>query len=87
LQAAHIEPHDGAATNVVTDGLLLRADLHNLLDAHLLWIDDDLVVRVAASVTDGCYRQWDGQLLRRPVDRAAEPNVEALRNHRLACRG
>ena len=87
MQAAHIEPFDGAATNVVTNRLLLRADLHNLFDAYLLWIDDDLVVRVAASVTDACYRQWDGQLLRRPIDPAAQPNVEALRNHRLACRG
>jgi len=87
LQAAHIEPYDGAATNVVTNGLLLRADLHNLFDAHLLWIDDDLVVRVAASVSDICYRQWDGQPLRRPVDPAAQPNEEALRNHRVACHG
>lgn len=87
LQAAHIEPYDGEATNVVTNGLLLRADLHNLFDAHLLWIDDDLIVRVAASVTDASYRQWDGQLLRRPADADSWPNAGALRIHRLACSG
>jgi putative restriction endonuclease len=87
LQAAHIGPYDGAATNVVTNGLLLPADLDNLFDGCLLWIDNDLVVRVAPSVTDACYRQWDGRPLRRPVDPAAQPNVEALQNHRLACRG
>lgn len=30
LQAAHIRPYDGGTNNQVTNGLLLRADIHNL---------------------------------------------------------
>jgi putative restriction endonuclease len=36
LEAAHITPHLGRVTNHVTNGLLLRADLHTLLDCNLI---------------------------------------------------
>lgn len=36
LEAAHIIPYRGDQTNDVTNGLLLRVDLHRLFDAHLL---------------------------------------------------
>jgi hypothetical protein len=85
LEAAHIEPHDGDATDVVINGLLLRADLHKLFDDMLLWIDDDQKVRVAESVTDEEYRRWDGWTLRPPNNPAAGPDAVALRVHRRAC--
>jgi HNH endonuclease len=37
LQAAHIEPHSNE-NNKLSNGMILRADLHNLFDANLLWI-------------------------------------------------
>ncbi|WP_200883691.1 HNH endonuclease [Archangium violaceum] len=36
LEAAHIFPYHGPQTNHVTNGLLLRADLHVLFDLGLL---------------------------------------------------
>lgn len=32
LEAAHVTPYLGPETNDITNGLLLRADLHTLLD-------------------------------------------------------
>jgi hypothetical protein len=62
LDAAHLP---GAAwragANAAVDGILLRADLHRLLDAGLLTIEDG-VVRVSA----GSYRQFDGVRVKRP---------------------
>lgn len=39
LQAAHVTPYLGAHTNVVSNGILLRADIHTLWDLHLLAVD------------------------------------------------
>ena len=45
LEAAHIIPYKGEHTNVVVNGLLLRADLHTLFDLGLIAIDTaDLLV-------------------------------------------
>ncbi|GIG85485.1 HNH endonuclease [Plantactinospora endophytica] len=81
LQAAHISPYDGPATNTVSNGLLLRADLHNIFDRGLLWIDDDYRVRLAASVRDH-YADYDGQPLRLPTRSEHRPDRAALRLHR-----
>ncbi|MEU5932426.1 HNH endonuclease [Micromonospora sp. NPDC047187] len=79
LQAAHISPYDGPATNRVTNGLLLRADLHNLFDRGYLWIDGSYRVRVAAGLDH--YAELDGQRLSLPpVD--DRPDKDALAHHR-----
>lgn len=78
LQAAHIEPYDGPATNVVTNGLLLRADLHDLFDADLLWIEPGYVVRVAAELRSGDYGRYDNRPLRLPANKAEHPSLDAL---------
>jgi len=36
LEAAHLRPYRGSESNTVTNGLLLRADIHTLLDLRLL---------------------------------------------------
>jgi HNH endonuclease len=52
LEAAHIYPYRGDSTNHVANGLLLRADLHTLLDCGLPAIDPDgLRVAMAPSIT------------------------------------
>ncbi|AVT30030.1 hypothetical protein C6361_11585 [Plantactinospora sp. BC1] len=81
LQAAHISPYDGPATNTVNNGLLLRADLHNLFDRGLLWIDDDLRVRLSGSAVD-YYTEFDGWRLRLPTNCHDHPDRAALRRHR-----
>jgi putative restriction endonuclease len=41
LEAAHLKPYRGPASNVVTNGLLLRSDIHTLFDLHLIAINPD----------------------------------------------
>ncbi|WP_405426924.1 HNH endonuclease [Micromonospora sp. NBC_00617] len=79
LQAAHISPYDGPATNRVTNGLLLRADLHNLFDRGYLWIDGSYRVRMASGL--GHYAELEGRRLSLPPlnDR---PDKQALARHR-----
>lgn len=80
LQAAHISPYDGPATNRVTNGLLLRADVHNLFDRGLIWIDDQLRIRVKAEAAH--YTRRSGDKLHLPARTADHPDAAALRAHR-----
>jgi putative restriction endonuclease len=41
LEAAHIKPYIGEATNHITNGWLLRSDLHTLFDRHLIGVSDN----------------------------------------------
>ena len=63
LDAAHLPGSSWrAGDNAATDGVLLRADLHRLLDANLLRIEEG-VVRVEV----GGYAALDGRIARMPV--------------------
>ncbi|WP_161957937.1 HNH endonuclease [Azospirillum palustre] len=80
LEAAHIVPHRGAATDIVQNGLLLRTDLHALFDADLLGVDpDDLGVRVHRDLLGTEYAMLEMRPLRLPRDVAAHPSKPALR--------
>lgn len=81
IDAAHIVPYNGAATNALSNGLLLRKDIHALFDAGLLTIGPDLVVYVSAGVDDPFYRSLDGKEL--SLDAPPKMSKEALRR-RLA---
>lgn len=62
IEAAHIAPYGGRATNTVENGLLLRTDIHRLFDAGLMGIDPQtLRLAFAASVTDSAYADLDGR--------------------------
>lgn len=63
IDAAHIVPYNGTSTNALSNGLLLRKDIHALFDAGLLTIGPDLVVYVSAGVDDPFYRSLDGKEL------------------------
>jgi hypothetical protein len=83
LEAAHIRPYLGQRTNTVTNGLLLRADIHTLFDKGLLTIDADrMVVVIHQTLASTDYRSLDGQLIRLPVNPRHHPNRDALRHHR-----
>lgn len=82
LEAAHIYPYQGATTNTVANGLLLRADLHTLFD--LGWITVDahtLTVAMHPSLRDSDYGHWHGQPLRLPTDGTQHPSQGALAWH------
>ncbi|RPF21320.1 HNH endonuclease [Myceligenerans xiligouense] len=84
LQAAHIEPYDGAATNVVSNGLLLRADIHNLFDLGLLWLDDEYKVCLAGEIAKSQYRRLAGKAIELPKSRRHWPSRQRLKEHRDA---
>lgn len=62
IEAAHIAPYGGRATNSVENGLLLRTDIHRLFDAGLMGIDPHtLRLAFAESVTDSAYTDLGGR--------------------------
>lgn len=64
LEAAHIIPYRGDQTDDVSNGLLLRVDLHRLFDAHLVTINPDtFAVEVADAIEDSVYRAFHGKRL------------------------
>ena len=42
LEAAHVRPYRGPGSNVVSNGLPLRSDIHILYDLDLIAIDPDM---------------------------------------------
>ena len=51
LEAAHISPYLGEHTNHVTNGLLLRADIHTLFDRGLIKVDGDYRITARDDIT------------------------------------
>lgn len=85
LEAAHIHPYRGADTNRVTNGLLLRADIHTLFDCGLLVIDSEtMTVLVAPQLKDSEYGAFHGRSLCVPKSPAQKPSAEALNMKREA---
>ncbi|MGQ4659622.1 HNH endonuclease [Lysobacter sp. F6437] len=84
LEAAHISAYRGERSNHLQNGLLLRADLHNLFDRFMFGVHpDSLTVKLSACLRDEpSYKQLEGQKLRinaariRPSRRALEVHWE-----------
>lgn len=85
LEAAHISPYKGPHTNAVTNGLLLRSDIHTLFDQHLLTVTPEFVIRVSPSLADTPYQYLDGRVLATPVNQARRPSPAALQAHNSDC--
>jgi hypothetical protein len=84
LQAAHIYPYQGPATNVVSNGLLLRADIHTLYDRGAISIHETTFkVLVKPHLYATTYLYLGGNSLRLPKRKADRPSTAALRSHRL----
>jgi hypothetical protein len=80
LEAAHITPYLGPDTNSITNGLLLRADLHTLWDLGLLAVDPDTqTVWVSPEVEDPTYQILLGTGLMAPSHPAQQPSIASLR--------
>ena len=83
LEAAHIYPYRGDATNHVTNGLLLRSDLHTLFDCGLIAIDEaEFKVLIGKELRGSEYERYRGKLLRLPDNPSFRPSGDALRQHR-----
>jgi hypothetical protein len=82
LQAAHISPYMGPETNDVTNGLLLRADLHTLFDLGLIRINpNSLRVSVSPSLKGSAYWEFEGTEIYRPKKPRCGPSLAALTAH------
>jgi putative restriction endonuclease len=83
LEAAHVHPYLGPETNKVTNGLLLRADIHTLFDCSLIDIDPaSLTVIVASSLRNSMYGPLHGQALRPPKQPSQAVSRKALESRR-----
>ena len=83
LEACHIRPYMGPQTNALSNGLLLRADLHTLFDLGLLAVDTTSMTVVVSPELEGTtYRELAGGSVTVPKVIPDESNVEALDWHR-----
>ena len=83
LEAAHIYPYRGEQTNDVSNGLLLRADLHTLFDLGILTIDpESMTARFSSELQLSHYKPLHGVKLRLPENGTEHPSKEALEWHR-----
>ena len=83
LEACHILPYKGEQTNLVTNGLLLRADIHTLFDLQLIAIDEDTNdILIAECLKKTTYEYLTTKSIRMPTKKLDWPDKGALRKHR-----
>lgn len=88
LDAAHIQPYCGLASNHVQNGIPLRKDLHALFDAGLLAVDEDYKILVSSSLAaHHPYGKLQGRPLKLPEKPSDWPAKAALAIHRATFRG
>ena len=79
LQAAHISSYLGRKSQLVANGVLLRADLHTLYDRSWLSIDPShMTVRLAPQLLNTRYGDLEGRRIRVPRDKALRPSEARL---------
>ena len=82
LEAAHIRAVRNKGRHSARNGMLLRADIHNLFDRGLFVIDKNYVVTLHPRIKkDPCYRDLDGKDLRAAAKGGPLPGSDALRFH------
>jgi putative restriction endonuclease len=87
LEAAHIHRYSRGGDHSLSNGLLLRSDLHKLFDLGYLTIEPStLTIRVSRTIREEFengrdYYRLDGQPLRQPENQLAFPSQEKLQYH------
>lgn len=86
LEAAHIRPVTQAGEHAVSNGLLLRSDVHTLFDKGYVTITPDLKFRVSRRLHEDwsngkVYYQFDGQQIHVPTDPLNRPDIRQLEWH------
>lgn len=78
LEAAHIDSYRGKESNHPENGLILRADLHNMFDLDLLGVEpESLVVRLNQGALRAGYERFEGERLL--VSGSSHPSRQALK--------
>jgi hypothetical protein len=78
LDAAHVTPYLGPQTNLISNGILLRTDLHSLWDLALIAIDPEMMkISISPSIDDKIYQDLNGSPVFQPesVDNRISPLV------------
>mgnify|MGYP001032738397 CR=1 FL=1 len=88
LEAAHIDPYSQDQNHDVSNGILLRADIHALFDANLLSINTDFRIVISTRLKEiageGCeYLDLNGKKIRLPNARSNWPSENKLAKHML----
>jgi putative restriction endonuclease len=87
LEAAHIHRYSRGGDHSLSNGLLLRSDLHKLFDAGYLTVEPNtLKIRVSKKIREEFengrdYYRLDGEPLRQPANRLAFPSIQKLKHH------
>lgn len=86
LEAAHIIPYSESGMNDVSNGLLLRADIHTLFDQGLITINPDtMTVSLSKELTATEYKEFEGKLIQLPSNEEKHPARDYLEWHRRNC--
>ena len=81
LDACHIKPHRGGGTYQPSNGVLLRTDIHALMDAGLMHIaPGTLEICCAANLRGTEYWKYDGRCLAPRLD-GSRPDRKALASY------
>lgn len=86
LDAAHIRPFAEGGAHLISNGILLRKDIHSVFDAGYATIDESYRFVVSDKVRDifnngNEYRRLHGQKLRLPKEMHNHPSLDVLRWH------
>lgn len=81
LEAAHIKPYLGEHSNSVTNGVLLRGDIHTLFDLHLVSMDASGKIKVSKFLRKTSYWALNGTQFHEPVNANHRPHSKALAWH------
>jgi putative restriction endonuclease len=87
LEAAHIKPYAESGPNFISNGLLLRSDMHKLFDAGYLTITDEHKVEVSKKLKEDFengreYYQYHGKSLQNlPVRGFDKPSAKYIDWH------
>lgn len=87
LEAAHIRPYSDNGPHLVSNGLLLRSDLHTLFDRGYITVTEDLRVQVSRRIREEFangreyYRHHGQRLMVAPGLAHERPSLDYLRWH------
>lgn len=85
LEAAHVTPYLGPKTNNISNGLLLRSDLHTLWDRGLIYLCEDFRLRLNQDLKNSEYAKLEGTIIRARLGDVPGLSADAVRAHRDWC--
>ena len=90
LEAAHIKPYAESGPHFISNGLLLRSDMHKLFDSGYLTITNDYKIEVSQRIKEEFqngkeYYQYHGKELlylpQKPIDKPNETYIDWHNNN------